>query len=302
MMCEYILMHSQKVWSSSFPSSLTQRHSFLHTGKIPLISSAYEFCRLTKQPFTIRCLWWGLSCPHLLLSNRPIVRRHLCTTLLLSERGRQPTRRLPLRGAGPFRLARLQHLCDSEQPGAAEANQRSEPWAPSSHPRPESFPWPSQLLQTPTQQKRVAVSARRERAGKGREKDRLSQMRFVCEVPSWQSGWLLHLDIMGPLIHSAAVPLCDCGHSIARSINRVIHHHLPHHHHHHPRQHHMMAWWCFPPLHSENPKQPMLMSMCYHSSFSLTQPLCAANLKVEVHELSNQRCLIDSKPDVHQCI
>lgn len=61
----------------------------------------------------------------------------------------------------------------------------------------ESFPWPSQLLQTPTQQEKSRV-------GKAKEKDVLSQMRFVCKVPSWQIGWLLHLDIMGPLIHSIA--------------------------------------------------------------------------------------------------
>lgn len=133
---------------------------------------------------------------------------------------------------------------------------QSEVKAPSSLLTSESLAWPSQLLQTPTQQKGVVGLAQGERAAKGKEKDMLSQMRFVWKVPSWQHGWLLHLDIMGPLIYSVPVLLCDCGHFIARSINRGIHHRL---HHHHPCQYHMIAWWCFPSLLSVIPKKTMVI-------------------------------------------
>lgn len=134
---------------------------------------------------------------------------------------------------------------------AAGANQRSKPRAHAS----------LQSLSTdlhnsskhPLSRKELGLE-QGERVDKAREKDRLSQMRFVCEVPSWQRSWLLRLDIMGPLIHSVAALLCDWGQFIARSINRVTHHHL-----HHPHQHHMMAWCCFPPLCFADTKWLMLI-------------------------------------------
>lgn len=161
--------------------------------------------------------------------------RHLCTTLLLSA--------AYLSFASPQRWAPFGSGDGSVS--VTKSRGQSEVKAPSSLLTSESLAWPSQLLQTPTQQKGVGGLAQGERAAKGKEKDMLSQMRFVWKVPSWQHGWLLHLDIMGPLIYSVPVLLCDCGHFIARSINRGIHHRL---HHHHPCQHHMIAWWCFPSL------------------------------------------------------
>lgn len=127
--------------------------------------------------------------------------------------------------------------------------------SPKLAPRFRVFLWPSKLRKNTHSAEKESGLELREREGEGKEKDGLSQMRFVCEVPSWQSSWLLPLDIMGPLIQGDALICCDYGHFTARSINRVIHHH--HHLHHH--QHHMMVWWCFPPLHSVKPKWPVLI-------------------------------------------
>lgn len=127
--CFTILVRNQKELSEVF-SLLTCTISPVPTHrKIPLISSPYRFCLLTKQAFIMRCLWWAL-----LTSSSQTIPLCLATSAQLSfcqgqaaaySASASPQRRAFWVGATALslwlRAAR-----------AAEVNQRSKPQAHSS--------------------------------------------------------------------------------------------------------------------------------------------------------------------------
>lgn len=154
--------------------------------EIPLTSSHYRLCILTKQAFTIRCLWWGLSSPHLLLSNRPIVLLHLCTTLLLSEPGSGPLVVCFSATPGPGWMARRLHLCDSQQRVLPEANQGSKLRARSS--LQSLCPDLHNSSKHPLSRKESRVRAGRV-GGQG-ERERRAQSNEVCLQSGLLTEWL----------------------------------------------------------------------------------------------------------------
>lgn len=136
-------------------------HQFL-LRKIPLtlhhIHGVFQ-----QRGFQHKVLMPGHDCPHLLLSNRPIVSHHLCTSVLLSEPGCSLLAVCLCATQGPLVTETAPALW-VRAVWAVGADQRSQPSSPRSTAALQHFrvfPLTFSSQQTPTQQKARVTEQRR---------------------------------------------------------------------------------------------------------------------------------------------